>query len=74
MASVHYSGVINFEYPALVAHRDEDVAVILGVNHCIRMRPVWKIHWITVDIEVVERIPYPNGLQVCIKVDDNIAQ
>ena len=66
--------VVDLDHPTLVAHGDEYVAIVLRVNDRIRMRPVWEVYWMPIDIKVVKLIPHPNRIQVRVQIDDHIAE
>ena len=66
--------VVDFEDPVLVAHGDEDVVIVGCVDDRVGMRPVGEAHGMTIYIEVIKLIPYPNRLQVLVEVNDDIAE
>src|ERR1700747_2974404 len=66
--------VVNFDDPVLMPDRKKEVSVIRGVNNCVGVRPIRKKVWVAVDVQVVERIPCPNGLQILVQINKPIAK
>lgn len=66
--------IINLQNPRLVPKGKQEISVVLGIDQRIGVSPVGKEHRMAVYIELVERIPDPNRIVVCIEVNDRISR
>ena len=64
---------IDFDDPILVAHREQQIVIVARIQHSVRVRPVRKDHRAPVNVEVIERIPRPIGIEVLVHVHQSVA-
>ena len=65
--------VVDFYDPALMAYGEEQVSIRRRIQNGVGVSPVRKHVRFAVDVQMVERIPEPHGIQVRVEVDERIA-
>src|SRR5580765_517490 len=69
--------IINLDYPALVADREEKIAVIGRVHDGVGVGPIRITHKGTSDIQMIKAVPHPPKLESSValrnKLDERVA-
>ncbi len=56
-----------------MSHREQQVAIVGGVDQRIAMGPVGQTVEMAVNVKIIETIPGPNGIPILVQIDQRIS-
>src|ERR1043165_4086221 len=62
--------IIDLYNPGLVAHREEQIAVVGRIHQSVAVGPIRQSAEVAVDVEIVEGVPRPNRIPILVEIDD----
>src|SRR5664279_1909762 len=57
-----------------MAKRKQQISVVLGINQRIGMGPVGEKYGVAVHVQVVECVPNPRRISICIEINNSVAR
>ena len=66
--------IVDLQDPGLMTQREQQIPVIGRIYERVGMGPVREEQGMTVYIQMVERVPNPDGVVVRIEIDDRVSR